>query len=402
MKVAARGIHGERAAVPDSFRAMVVAAGLLLLVSSASAGGAEPQGKFQHRIIPGDRLRISVAEQRDLNRIYPVAGDGTIDFGFVGRIEVAEMTVSEAADKLKGLLEETYFKKATVAVEVAAFVEGNLLVMGAVKSPGTIPFSGGQILTVVEAISMCGGLAGGAAGTEVRILRWKPGGGTERQTMKVDVQSMFETLDFTKDQYLRPRDIVFVPSLGGGEGAREFLALGAVGAPGFHPYSPGLDVIRAFMRIGGLSGQARWNAVRILRPDKAGNYSIIPIDLGRLFGEADMRQNIPILAGDIVFAPSPEQASRGRVYMLGAAAHVGVVGLTLGEDNTLAKVLLASGGVGEFGNESKIRILRNAPDGSRQTLVVDVGRILKTGAFEDDVPLQDGDVVIVPDKLLSL
>ena len=44
-----------------------------------------------------------------------------------------------------------------------------------------------------------------------------------------------------------------------------------------------------------------------------------------------------------------------------------------------------------------------APDGSKKTLVVDVGRILKEGTFEEDVPLQEGDVVIVPEKgLLGL
>jgi polysaccharide biosynthesis/export protein len=374
---------------------------LTLCWCEAPAENPGPSKSVEHKVIPGDRLRISVEEEPDLSRVYPVAGDGTVDFGFLGRIVVGEMTVGEAAEKLKSLLEAQYFKEATVTVDVSDFVEGNILVMGAVRSPGSIVFSGGQILTVVEAISMCGGLAPGAAGTEVRILRWKPGAGTERQALRVDVQSMMETLDFSKDQYLRPRDIVFVPSLGGGAGASEFLALGAVGSPGFHPYSPGLDVIRAFMRIGGFSAGARWSAVRILRPDKAGNYSVIPIDLPRLFGEADMRQNVPILAGDIIFAPSAEQASRGRVYMLGAVARQGVVNLSLGEDDTLAKVLLATGGVGQFGNDSKVKILRSAPDGSKQTLIVDVGKILKSGAFEDDVPLENGDIIIVPERLLS-
>lgn len=381
---------------------LIVSAGVFAGAHSAFSQTSKAGKAFEHKIIPGDRLRISVAEQRDLNRVYAVAGDGTIDFGFLGRIQVAEMTVGEAARMIKSLLERDYFREATVAVDVSDFVEGNILVMGAVRSPGTIPFSGGQILTLMEAIYSSGGLAGGAAGTEVRILRWKPGGGMERQVLRVDVQTMVENLDFSKDQYLRPRDIIYVPSLGGGVGGAEFLALGDVGAPGFHPYSPGLDVIRALMRIGGVPRSAKWNAVRILRPDRAGNYSIIPVDLSRLFGSADMRVNIPLAPGDIFFVPSTEQASRGRVYMLGGVARQGVVGLSLGEDDTLAKVMLASGGFTQFGNESKVKILRNAPDGSKQTLIVDVGRILKTGAFEDDVPLENGDVIIVPEKILSL
>ena len=71
------------------------------------------------------------------------------------------------------------------------------------------------------------------------------------------------------------------------------------------------------------------------------------------------------------------------------------------QENTLARVLMASGGLGKFANDSKVKILRSAPDGSKQTLVVDVSRILKTGIFDEDVPLQNGDVVIVPEKILG-
>ena len=65
------------------------------------------------------------------------------------------------------------------------------------------------------------------------------------------------------------------------------------------------------------------------------------------------------------------------------------------------RVLLRLGGLGRFANESKVKILRTAPDGSKQTLIVDVGTILKNGSFDQDVPLVNGDVIIVPEKLLS-
>lgn len=356
----------------------------------------------ERKIIPGDRLRISVTEQPDLNRVYPVAGDGTIDFGFIGRINIAEKTGKEAAEEIERLLEETYFKEANVTVNIAEFVEGAILVIGAVKMPGSIPFSGGEILTVMEAISQQGGLTREAAGNQVKILRWKSGGGMAREIITVDVQSMYEDLDFSKDQYLRPRDIVFVPSLGAADSVRsEFLALGEVGTPGFHPYSEGLDVIRAVMRAGGVGKGAKWNSARILRPNKTGQYAIIPIDLSRLFGAADMTMNLPVLAGDILFVPSAEQANRGQAYLLGEVTRQGALPLSLDEDMTLAKAILGSGGFAQFANDSKVKILRKAPDGSKQTLVVDVGRILKTGAFEDDVPLENGDVIIVPEKMLG-
>ena len=95
------------------------------------------------RILTGDRLRISVEEQPELNRVYAVAGDGTIDFPMIGRVRIANLTTSGAADFMEKELEKKYFKNATVQVEIAEFVEGAILVMGAVNGPGSLPFKGG-------------------------------------------------------------------------------------------------------------------------------------------------------------------------------------------------------------------------------------------------------------------
>ena len=47
---------------------------------------------FSRRIMAGDRLNISVREQPDMSRVYAVAGDGSIDFAFAGRVVIAELT----------------------------------------------------------------------------------------------------------------------------------------------------------------------------------------------------------------------------------------------------------------------------------------------------------------------
>ncbi len=352
-------------------------------------------------ILAGDRLRIVVAEDETLSKTYPVAGDGTIDFGFMGRTSVDTLTPEEAAAELTRLLERSYYKKATVSVEVAEFVEGSVMLVGAFNSPGELEFKGDQILTLMEAIAMRGGLSASADAKNLRILRWRPGGGLERQIITVDVKSMMDSLDFSQDQFLRPRDMVFVPKLGGGEQASEFLALGEFGAPGFHPHQPNLDMIRAVAQAGGVSREANMSAVRLLRPDgPGGQYRAIPVDLARLFGAADMQMNIPVLPGDILFAPSGAQSSGGRIYLLGEVERPGIFPLPLQGEATLARTLLMNGGLGKFANPSRVRIQRAAPDGRRESLEVDVGRILKTGSFEDDVPLRDEDVVIVPERIL--
>ena len=380
-------------------------AGVLLLSGWLSGGvlAAERTEPAARRILAGDRLNISVREQPDMSRVYAVAGDGSIDFAFAGRVGIGELTSDEAARKLESVLEEKYFKEAHVTISIANFVEGDVLVTGAVKNPGNLQFRGDSILTLLEAISRSGGLADNAAGDRVRILRWMPGGSMERQSIEVNVRAMLDTMDFSKDQYLRPRDIIVVPSRGEEDGQEEFLAMGEVNKPGFHPYTADLDVIKAVTRIGGLSEKADWTSARIMRLRPSGEYTIIPLDLSRLFSAADMSMNLPIQKGDIFFVPSINNLVRAQVYMLGEVNRPGAVALSPGPNATVARMILDQGGMTQFANASKVQIQRTAPDGSKKTMQVDVGHILKEGNFEDDVPLQDGDVVIVPEKgLLGL
>lgn len=367
---------------------------------ASSASSPEPAAPPTTRtIMAGDRLRITVLEAPEMTRVYAVAGDGTVDIELVGRVYMESLNTEQAADRLKTMLEKSYFKKANVSVEVAEFVEGSLLIWGAVGRPGMIPFKGDELLTLIEVIGMSGGLTPNANGREVRILRWKPGGGMERQIITVDVKSMMDNLDMTLDQFLRPRDIIVVPTLGEGEGRGEFLALGEIGSPGFHASSEGLDMIRAMARAGGVTREAKMDSARLLRPDSAGQYRIIPVDLSRLFGAADMQQNIQVLPGDILFVPSASQSAGGKIYLLGEVSSPGIFPLSLDRETTLARTILSLGGFTKFGNGSKVRVLRAGPGGRKQELVIDVERILKTGAFEDDLPLQNEDVIIVPERM---
>ena len=375
----------------------------VIFCGAGAYGEGEKPDAFGRRILAGDRLNISVREQPDMSRVYAVAGDGSIDFAFAGRVIIAELTSDEAARKLESVLEERYFKDANVTISIANFVEGDVLITGAVRSPGSLPFRGDSILTLIEAISRTGGLAANAAGDRVRILRWVPGGSMERQSIEVDVRSMLDTMDFSKDQYLRPRDIIVVPSRGEEDGRNEFLALGEGRNPGFHPYTDDLDVIKAVTRMGGLGESADWSSARILRLRQNGEYAVIPMDLSRLFSAADMSMNLPLQKGDIFFVPSINNLVRAQLYLLGEVNKPGAVSLSPGPNATVARLILDRGGMSQYANPSKVQILRTAPDGSKKTMLVDVGRILKLGSFEEDVPLQDADVVIVPEKgLLGL
>lgn len=400
--------RARRAAVASTAAVSLTLAGGVLLGAVVRAGAASTSSEYMGRtIMAGDRLRISVAEQPSLNKVYAVAGDGSIDFSYLGRIVLAELTLEQAIEKLEAALEEKYFRQATVTMDIAEFVEGDVLMMGAVRNPGVIPFKGDQLLTLFEAIAMSGGLLDGASADQVHIFRWEPSGRMERATIVVDVRNMFEDLDFSKDQFLRARDIVYIPRAGEGEEDRRILAMGEVSRPGYYSYHSDMDMIGAVTAFGGMTGDALSHATKILRPDGQGGYRAIPVDLAQLFGAVDMTQNVQILPNDIIYVPSRTQTGAGRVFLLGAGGAQGAIPLQLGRDNTLAKILLSAGvtvsdeGESRFADLDRVKVLRRAPDGTKQTLVVNVERILKTGSFEEDVPLRDDDVILIPEKIFG-
>jgi len=379
------------------FLLMMVAASVPLV----SLAQPEPTAlaRSTRAIMAGDRLRLTIDEAADMNGVYAVAGDGTIDIAYLGRIVIESKTTEEAGQYISKMLENTYFRRATVQVEISEFVEGSVLVLGAVKVPGSIPYKGDDIITLIELLAQVGGMTERAASDQVKIFRWKLGGAMEREIITIDVKKIMKELDFSKDQYLRPRDIVFVPELGEEGRNTEFLALGEFNRPGFYPYSENTDMIRAIVQAGGFTREAQLEMGRILRPDGAGNYSMIPVDVGRLFGNADMKHNVPVYGGDILFMPSAIHSAGGKVYFLGEIAQPGTYPLQVAGENTLARVILLRGGLTKFSDGSKIRILRKDPSGVQQSIIFDVQKILEGGNFDNDIPIQDEDVIIIPQKL---
>lgn len=369
--------------------------------AAAALRASQGEAQTQRIVVAGDTLNISVEEQPDLNSTYGVAGDGTISLGQFGRVSVGERTLEGARQAVVDYLEGKYFKKATVSLSISNFVEGSVYVTG-LGGRGTteIPFKGDQLLTVFEAITKAGGLGPRANGRKVKILRWKPGGGMDREIVTVDVQHMLETLDLSRDEYLRPRDTVMIPALDGDEEAQEVLYLGEVASPGYHPWNSRLNMLR-MVASHGYTSEAQLDSARILRPTKSGEYSSINVDIALLLS-GDMSQNIPILPGDMIYIPRIGMNRAGQVHFYGEVARKGPYPLPVRGDKMLSLALMEVG-VSPYAKTKEVQVTRRDPaTGKKQTLNFNVEQIYKTGNIEDDLPLLDGDIIMVGEKIFSL
>jgi len=191
-----------------------------------------------------------------------------------------------------------------------------------------------------------------------------------------------------------------VPFMKGGE-SREVLLMGEVGQVGYHAYYEGLDVLRLIANTGGVPKTAKADSARLLRRNDAGDYNSIPVDLTVILGQADMTMNYKMQPGDILYVPATSHAKGGQAFILGEVANRGPIGLPLKGQIGAAKALL-NAGFTQFSHPAKTKLKRVGPDGTKHEVSINVQKILDTGNFEDDIPLLDGDILIVPEKIINL
>jgi protein involved in polysaccharide export with SLBB domain len=95
------------------------------------------------------------------------------------------------------------------------------------------------------------------------------------------------------------------------------------------------------------------------------------------------------------------QKSPGRVYVTGLVAGPGPQEIPPDEVYTLSKAITRAGGVAQFGNEHRVKIVRRDPDGTMENMEVDVGEIINKGRIDKDPVLQPNDMIVVPRKLIN-
>ena len=92
--------------------------------------------------------------------------------------------------------------------------------------------------------------------------------------------------------------------------------------------------------------------------------------------------------------------TRGRVYLVGAVRMPGPQEIPTDEVLTLSKAILRGGSFTEFSDKRNVKITRKTgpAEADKQTFVVDVGEIYDKGRTELDIPLEPGDLILIPDR----
>jgi polysaccharide biosynthesis/export protein len=104
----------------------------------------------------------------------------------------------------------------------------------------------------------------------------------------------------------------------------------------------------------------------------------------------------------VILAVDQRAKSRGKVYLVGPVRNPGPQDIPSDETLTLSKAILRAGGFTDLAERHNVRIIRRSPDGAPDTrvLTVDVAQIFDKGRVQLDVPLQPGDLIVVPERLV--
>lgn len=134
---------------------------------------------------------------------YTLDEEGRIELPLIGKIELKNLTIDQAKDKMQLELDK-YINQTTVIVKLSNF---NLTLLGEVTRPGNYKIYQTQI-NLFEAVAMAGNMTNFAKKDEVKIIR-QTDNGSEIITVDMGKADILSSPYY----YLKPNDIVYVEPL---------------------------------------------------------------------------------------------------------------------------------------------------------------------------------------------
>ncbi|HVI87912.1 MAG TPA: polysaccharide biosynthesis/export family protein [Dongiaceae bacterium] len=161
-----------------------------------------------YKLNPGDILQITVWKEEGLDRETLVLPDGTVAFPLVGTLHARGKTVGQLQDEIKAGLQKA-IPDAPVTVVVKNALGNTVDVIGQVLKPGE--FVAGHPLTVMQALSLAGGLTPYASEKRISIVRHNMDGKDQHIEFPY-YEDILDGKNLDKDIVLQPGDVVLVPA----------------------------------------------------------------------------------------------------------------------------------------------------------------------------------------------
>lgn len=214
--------------------------GFMLLSNAAAAS--------DYLLGTGDKIRIAVYKNPDLETITRVRERGAVSFPLIGEVNIGGLNEREAEKRIADQLRLGGFvNDPNVTLTVEEYRSRLVSVLGYVNKPGQFAIS--RESSVIDLIAIAGGI--NANGADQAIVTRKTEKGS--QTYSVNLLDVLERGQAAKNFAVVDGDTIYVPMM------YQVFVYGAVRRPGAYRYQSDLTVMKALSLAGGLylDSQAR-------------------------------------------------------------------------------------------------------------------------------------------------
>jgi polysaccharide biosynthesis/export protein len=248
-------------------------ASLLGLVNGVSASATTPiaappaaPDAAEHSLAnlgAGDSVTVLVYGQPDMGTFY-VGDDGTVDLPMVGHVSVKGLSPPQAAEQIaKALKAGQFFVDPHVSVTLVQSRSQRVSVFGEVRTPGLYTIE--PDTTILDLLAQAGGTTENS-GEVAYVLR-----GDGRR--EVNLKELASARGALANEVLHGGDKIVVPRY------ETFYILGEVASPNKYPLEPGMTVIQAIARAGGITARGSGRRLEIQRVGHGKGTSAGPNDL---------------------------------------------------------------------------------------------------------------------------
>jgi polysaccharide export outer membrane protein len=185
--------HSAPASAAGAFRSDPANTPVAAAVAIDRSAGAEAPiptlmaGEGDYVLAAGDTIDLMVYKEPDLNMRSKIARDGRVQLPLLGDVAVAGMTVRQAQDQIKRLLNADYLVEPQVYLNIVSYTQRKITLIGQVVRPGSYELMGNESLGILEAVGMAGGFTRIADSKNVTVKRVAGG---KTQTIKVNTRRL--------------------------------------------------------------------------------------------------------------------------------------------------------------------------------------------------------------------
>ena len=160
--------------------------------------------RYEYALGSSDVISINLTDTDDLDGSYTISPDGDVDLPFVGKININNLTLTEAKKIITSVL-KIYYKNYDLQIKIEEFNSSKVYILGAVKNQLTINLNQKPIKLIDAAIqaNYNPNSADKNYGNKGLLRR-------NNKVYKIDINNIFQSVNTKDNFYLKKDDVLFV------------------------------------------------------------------------------------------------------------------------------------------------------------------------------------------------